>query len=188
MNDNINENMNNVQNLDDSKEKEILESDVENELIRAQKAMDDAKKELIKNIINSINYSALFDSIGQTDNYEKFAKYVREYEKQAKEAEKENDMMPHALPWYHFIDENSPIVAMNMAMMWEHIIGYTIHVAIASAQVVDGVVYDTVTAPQFENVQNFLEKVAGAMGSMQKTIDDMSTKITALESQINNLK
>ena len=154
----------------------ITEEDINQEINGARDTMANAKKELISSIYNSINYKALFEAVGQLDRYEAFMKYVKEYEENAAEAEKTGDKIGAALPWYHFI-EDKPMNAQSIGLMWDQTIQLIIYVSIAAAQVIDGTIYDTVTAPQFENVQTFFEQVAGTLGAMQKKIEVLESKV-----------
>ena len=158
----------------------VTEEEIEKEITKAQEAMENAKNELIRNVYNSINYRALFETVGQLDKYDAFEKYVTEYEKNTKDAVEKGDTMPPALPWHHFLEDGS-ISVMNVAEMWDQIIQLATYVSITSAQVIDGTIYDTVTAPQFNNVQDFLEQFAHAMGAMTRRVETLEQKVSELE-------
>ena len=144
---------------------------------KAQKALSDAKEDMIRTIYKSIDYRNLFSMVGQPDRYQDFMDYVQEYEKSVKS--EDNQEIPEPKLWHEFLD-NTAIDAKTIGLMWDYIISFVINVSIGSSQLIVGTVYDNVIVPQFERVQEFNENIAHTIGNLAKIVDDLEKRVNSM--------
>lgn len=162
--------------MDENKDRDLTAEDIEQQLDGARNAMENAKAELIRNIFQALDYHTIFTILGQEKKYSEFAEYVKDYAEKASNGDNDEP----AKPWTHFIDADG-VTANQIGQLFDYSIMFNIMIAVAASQTIETTVYDTITAPQFNNVQGFLEQAASTLGAVQRSIESLSNRISVLE-------
>lgn len=185
------ENMNSPQEEMVETREEEMSQEMKEAVENIQRKLDDTKQYLKRRIYKSINFDAMFATIGQPDKSSVFKEYTEKYEEDLKKLFEENKGRPEneqQTPeppklWGEFLDREKPVTAGEIANIWDQMISMSISLAIDCSEAMIGTVYDAVIGPQFMATEEANEQFAGAIGELLRRVEAIEKSVYGPKSE-----